>query len=43
MKRLSYKEEDRCLKVKNPEKIPVESVTDNYGRTVLCTECGNKM
>jgi len=27
---------------KSSTKIPVESVTDNYGRTVVCAECGDK-
>jgi len=33
-----------CIKLlfRNPGKIPVESATDNYGRTAVCAECGDK-
>jgi len=33
-----------CIKLQciNTEKIPVESVTDNYGRTVVRVKCGDK-
>jgi hypothetical protein len=30
------------LYYRHPGKIPVESVKDNYGRTVVCAECGDK-
>jgi hypothetical protein len=30
------------LYFRNPEKIPVESATDNYGRIVVCAKCGDK-
>jgi hypothetical protein len=32
----------KSLFQRNPGKIPVESVKDNYGRTTVCAECGDK-